>query len=50
LQVTATVNAKGDVMTYRDAAGRLMGTKTTSSGGKVVFRDASGRLTGPDFR
>ena len=32
--------------TYRDSAGRLTGTASTSSNGVTTFRDASGRQTG----
>ncbi|MBR5549315.1 MAG: hypothetical protein IKU71_06255, partial [Kiritimatiellae bacterium] len=32
--------------TYRDAQGRLQGTKTTATSGKTTYRDAQGRLQG----
>lgn len=32
--------------TYRDAMGRLQGTATTDSSGRITYRDAQGRLRG----
>ena len=32
--------------TYRDAQGRLQGTKTTTTSGKTTYRDSMGRVTG----
>jgi len=32
--------------TYRDAQGRLQGTKSTDASGRTTYRDAQGRLQG----
>lgn len=48
--MTASANCSGDTITYRDSSGRIVGTKQTSSSGKVTFRNASGSITGPDFK
>ena len=38
--------AQANRQTYRDAMGRVTGTSTKDSSGKVTYRDAQGRVVG----
>jgi hypothetical protein len=43
---SGTASTSGDQTTYRNSAGRTVGTGTIDSGGTTTFRDSSGRTTG----
>ena len=46
VSVLAAAFCMADTVTLRDSQGRLVGTKTTDSSGRITYRDAQGRLQG----
>ena len=46
LLAAATFTVSAETTTYRDAMGRVQGSKTTDRYGKTTYRDAQGRVQG----